>query len=148
VTRDRERGGLRKSDIVSGGGGANGGNFDQNSKVCCSAYVCGCLGAERVGNLAVLARTMHEYEHVEIVNAETGEQRRSRRKRPKLLWVFGPYWYINVCLTYPLIIGISLLTFFRSIADDFFSHHGGVSGSRYPISTPPATPRFRGLDVE
>ena len=100
-----------------GGGGANGGNFDQNPKVCCSAYVCGCLGAERVGNLAVLARTMHEYEHVEIVNAETGEQRRSRRKRPKLLWVFGPYWYINFCLTYPLIIGISLLTFFRSIAD-------------------------------
>ena len=97
--------------------GANRNNLDQNPRVCCSAFVCGCLGAERVGNLAVLARTMHEYEHVEIVNAETGEQRRSRRKRPKLLWVFGPYWYINFCLTYPLIIGISLLTFWRSIAD-------------------------------
>ena len=92
-------------------------DLDPNPRVCCSAYVCGCLGAERVGNLAVLARTMHEYEHVEIVNTETGEQRRSRRKRPKLLWVFGPYWYINICLTYPLIIGISLLTFMRSIAD-------------------------------
>jgi len=100
-----------------GGDGSHRDNIDQNPRVCCSAYVCGCLGAERVGNLAVLARSMHEYEHVEIVNAETGEQRRSRRKRPKLLWVFGPYWYINFFLTYPLIIGISLLTFMRTIAD-------------------------------
>lgn len=83
--------------------------LERNPKVCFSAYVCGCLGARRVGNLAVLAQTTEEYDHVEIVNTETGEQRITKRKRPKLLWVLGPYWPVNFFLTYPLIIGISFL---------------------------------------
>lgn len=90
---------------------------DQDSKICCSAYVCGCLGVERVGNLAVLAQTTEDYDHIENINAETGELRTTRRTRPKLVWVLGPYWHINVFLTYPLIIGVSLLTGLRNLAD-------------------------------
>jgi hypothetical protein len=93
------------------------GQYDRNSKVCCSAHVCGFIGAKRVGNLAVLAQTTEEYDHIEIINEETGEHRKSRRKRPKLLWVLGPYWHFNFFLTYPLIIGISLLTGLRNLAD-------------------------------
>lgn len=83
-----------------------------------SACICGCIGAGRVGNLAVLAQTSEEYDHVEIVNQETGECRTSRRKRPKLLCVVGPYWYMNVFVTFPLILGISAW-----VAWNNFSHH-------------------------
>lgn len=93
------------------------GNVDTDPKVCCSAYVCGCLGARRVGNLAVLLQRMEEYDHIEVINEDTGEQRKTRRKRPRLLWVIGPYWPVNFCLTYPLIVGISLLTGIRNIGD-------------------------------
>lgn len=90
-----------------------------DSKVCCSAYVCGFLGAGRVGNLAVLAQTTEEYDHVEEINDDnaTGEQqqRTTKRKRPKLLCVLGPYWPVNFFLTYPLIIGISFLTGWRNL---------------------------------
>ena len=88
-----------------------------DSQICCSAVACGCIGADRVGNLAVLAQSTEEYDHVEIVNEETGEQRTSRRKRPKLLCVLGPYWPVNFFLTYPLIIGISCLTAWRNLQD-------------------------------
>ena len=87
--------------------------LERNAKVTCSAYVCGCLGAGRLGNLAVLAQTTEQYDHVEI--DETGEQRTTKRKRPKLLWVIGPYWPINFFLTYPLIIGVSFLTGWRNL---------------------------------
>ena len=82
-------------------------NLNQ-SKVICSALVCGCLGADRVGNMAVLAQTTEVYDHVQW-NEETGFQSTSRRRRPKLLWVLGPYWPINLFLTYPLILGVSAL---------------------------------------
>ena len=88
-----------------------------DSKISLSAYFCGCLGADRVGNLAVLAQTTEEYDHVEIVDEESGEQRTSRRKRPKLLCVLGPYWPVNFFLTYPLIVGISCLTAWRNLPD-------------------------------
>jgi hypothetical protein len=90
--------------------------LERNPKVAFSAYACGCLGASRVGNLAVLAQTTEEYDHVEIVNEETGEQRTAKRKRPKLLCVLGPYWPVNFFLTYPLIIGVSVLTGWRNLA--------------------------------
>ncbi len=89
--------------------------LEQNPQICCSAYVCGCLGAGRVGNLAILAQTTEDYDHLEIVNEETGEQRTTKRKRPKLLCVLGPFWPINFFLTYPLILGVSLWTGWRNL---------------------------------
>lgn len=89
--------------------------LERNSQVCCSAYVCGCLGAGRVGNLAILAQTTEMYDHVEIVNEETGESRTTKRKRPKLLWVLGPFWPVNFFLTYPLILGVSFWTGWRNL---------------------------------
>lgn len=91
--------------------------LDRNPQLFCSAYVCGCLGAGRVGNLAVLAQTTEEYDHLESVNEETGERRTSKRKRPKLLCVVGPFWPINIFLTYPMIIGISFWTGWRNLPD-------------------------------
>jgi len=91
----------------------------RDPRVCFSAYVCGCLGARRVGNLAVLAQTTEEYDHLELINEETNEYRTTRKTRPKLLWVIGPYWYVNLCLTFPLIVGISLWTAMRHIMDSF-----------------------------
>lgn len=86
-----------------------------NNNVCCSAIFCGCIGAGRVGNLAVLAQTTEEYDHIEVVDDETGERRTTRRKRPKLLWVVGPFWPVNLCITYPLIFGVSFLVGWRNI---------------------------------
>ena len=74
-----------------------------------SAYVCGCLGAGRVGNMAVLAQRIEEYEHIEV-NEETGEHTVTQQMRPILLWVVGPYWPINCFITFPLIFAISLWT--------------------------------------
>ena len=84
--------------------------LDRNPQIFCSAYLCGWLGAGRVGNMAVLAQTMEEYDHVDSVDEETGELHTSKRKRPKLLCVLGPFWPVNFFLTYPLIIGISFWT--------------------------------------
>jgi len=90
------------------GGGRNDDDEDYDSRVCCSAYVCGCLGARRVGNLAILAQTTEEYDHLEVINEETGEYRTTRRTRPKLLWVIGPYWY-NLCILIVFLLGASVL---------------------------------------
>jgi hypothetical protein len=71
------------------------------SGVCCG----GCLGAKRVGNMVVCSQRVEEYDGIET--NEAGEQILVRRKRPKLLCMVGPYWPINLCLTWPLILGIS-----------------------------------------
>jgi hypothetical protein len=84
-------------------------NKTNNGNLICSAYCCACLGADRVGNMAVLAQTTEEYDHV-TVHEETGVQTTRRKKRPKLLWVLGPYWPVNLCITFPLILAISFWT--------------------------------------
>jgi hypothetical protein len=61
-----------------------------------------------------LATTTEEYDHLHV-NEDTGEQTTSRQQRPKLLWVVGPYWPVNVFITFPLILGISFLTVFRGL---------------------------------
>lgn len=71
-----------------------------------SAIVCGCLGAKRVGNMAVLAQTTETVEE-EIYDPSTGTLTTRSRERPKLLWVIGPYWTVNLFITFPLIFGIS-----------------------------------------
>jgi hypothetical protein len=64
-----------------------------------SGVCCNCLGAGRVGNMAVLRHRMEVYETTEI-NDTTGEATTVNRKRPKLLCTVGPYWPINLCLTW------------------------------------------------
>jgi hypothetical protein len=77
-----------------------------NNQMAWSGFCCGsCLGAKRVGNMAVCRQRLEEYD--EIQTNEAGEQTLVRRKRPKLLCMVGPYWPINLCLTWPLILGIS-----------------------------------------
>jgi hypothetical protein len=95
-------------------GGRNRSQAD--TQVCCSAFVCGCFGADRVGNMAVLAQTTEEYDHLQV-NEETGEQSTSRRKRPRLLCVVGPYWPVNIFLTYPLIFIVSFWTAWMRVVD-------------------------------
>jgi hypothetical protein len=91
-------------------------SLDVDPQVAFSASCCGCLGAGRVGNMVVLAQTMEDYDHIQV-NEETGAQTSSRRKRPKLHWVMGPYWPVNLCLTYPLILGISFWTAWKRLPD-------------------------------
>mmetsp|Transcript_10681 Transcript_10681/g.25707 ORF Transcript_10681/g.25707 Transcript_10681/m.25707 type:complete len:335 (+) Transcript_10681:87-1091(+) len=80
-----------------------------------SSIVCGCLGAGRVGNMAVLAQSTENFEE-EVVDPDTGEVTTIRKARPKLLWVMGPYWTVNLCITFPLIFGISGWICYQRIA--------------------------------
>jgi hypothetical protein len=79
-----------------------------------SSIVCSCIGAGRVGNMAVLAQTIEEY-HERTINQVTGEESIQRKKRPKLLWVIGPYWTVNFFITFPLILGVSAWVGYRRI---------------------------------
>ena len=78
----------------------------------CSAIVCGCIGAKRVGNMAVCCSTTEKYQHITYSDEEDGHGNRTilsseQRTRPKLLWMVGPYWFVNMCVTFPLILGLS-----------------------------------------
>jgi hypothetical protein len=81
-----------------------------------SAYVCGCLGAGRVGNMAVLAQRVEEYNHIEL-DEETGEHIATRKMRPIPVWVVGPYWPVNWFITFPLIFAISIWTAFTRVKE-------------------------------
>lgn len=60
--------------------------------LCCSAVVCGALGAGRVGNMAILKQSTEWVETEEV--DETGGTRARRFTRPRLEFVVGPvsYW--------------------------------------------------------
>jgi len=75
---------------------------EKDFKMSWSATCCGCLGADRIGNMAVCCKGMEEY-------GEDG------RKRPFYRCFFGPYWPVNFGLTWPLILGISGFTYWRSV---------------------------------
>lgn len=81
-----------------------------------SSIVCGCLGAGRVGNMAVLAQSTENFDE-EIVDPETGELTTRQKQRPKLLWVIGPYWTVNLFITFPLILGVSGWIGYKKIVD-------------------------------
>ena len=85
-----------------------------NSAMCCPAYICSKLGAGRVGNMAVLRQTTEWVEQVEI-DQETGQEKKQRFTRPRLVCVFGPFWPMLLLITYPLIFGVSLWTLFHAI---------------------------------
>jgi len=75
-------------------------------KLALSAIVCGCLGAKRVGNMAILAQSTESVIE-DICDPNTGAMTTRSRERPKLLWVIGPYWSVNLFITFPLIFGVS-----------------------------------------
>lgn len=83
-------------------------SMDSNACGCVymSALVCSKLGADRVGNMAVLKQTQEWVEEVEK-DEETGEETTRRFTRPRLQCMVGPFWPMLVCATYPLIIGVS-----------------------------------------
>jgi hypothetical protein len=87
---------------------------DSGGCLCCSSLVCGGIGAGRVGNMAVLSQSNEWVEEVEE-DEETGEQKVRRFTRPTLHFVVGPYWPMLVCVTYPLILGVSMWTLLSAI---------------------------------
>jgi hypothetical protein len=82
---------------------------DANCCICCSGYFCSKLGAGRVGNMAVLKQSMEWVELVEV-DEEKGTETTRKYQRPRLDIVVGPYWPMLLCVTYPLIFGVSLWT--------------------------------------
>lgn len=101
-----------------GNGNGNGEDHSSHSvdhQFAISALVCGCLGAGRVGNMAVLAQSIENYEE-ETVDPDTGQVTIREKKRPKLLWVVGPYWTVNLFITFPLIFGVSTWICYQRIA--------------------------------
>jgi hypothetical protein len=60
--------------------------------MCCSALVCGYLGAARVGNMAVLKQSTEWVEEIE--EDENGESKTTRFTRPRLDVVVGPVRYM------------------------------------------------------
>lgn len=66
--------------------------FDENDGSpcgCCSAVVCGALGAGRVGNMAIL-RQSQEWVEEEEEDEDSGEKKTRRFTRPRLDIVVGP----------------------------------------------------------
>lgn len=73
-----------------------------------SACFCSKVGAGRVGNMIVLAQRMEEYR-----DEATGRTRR----RPRLLWVMGPYWMVMLCITLPVFTVLSFWTIYTELLD-------------------------------
>lgn len=82
---------------------------DANCCICCSGYFCSKLNAGRVGNMAVLKESMEWVEVVEV-DEEAGTETTRKYQRPRLECVVGPFWPMLMCVTYPLILGVSLWT--------------------------------------
>ena len=88
---------------------------DIDENFAASSIVCGCLGAKRVGNFSVLAQKMEDYDEP-IQDPGTGEITGHRQtQRPKLLCVIGPYWVVNMFITFPIILVASGWVCYRRI---------------------------------
>lgn len=87
---------------------------DHSGCLCCSAKVCPLLGAGRVGNMIVLRQSEGWIEE-EVIDEETGNLVKRKVSRPSLDIVAGPYWPMLVFVTYPLILGVTIWTFFGGI---------------------------------
>lgn len=84
-------------------------NLAWSGVLCGSCFTC----ADRVGNMAIFYSTTEEYEAVET--SEAGEEIKVKRKRPRPVCMAGPYWPVNLCLTWPLILGISGWTLYTRV---------------------------------
>ena len=76
--------------------------------LCVGAWFCNLLGAKRVGNMAVLAGN---------VDGDDNEG-----KHMKLKCVAGPYWPVNICITWPAIIGLTVAVIVLGLSDE----HPGI----------------------
>lgn len=76
---------------------------------CFSAIVCPMFGAGRIGNMIVLKQS-NEWVTEEVPDLENGGTKTERSTRPRLDFVVGPYWPMLCMVTYPLILGVSLVT--------------------------------------
>lgn len=89
------------------GGGKQKIPEDETGCLWISAFFCPFFGATRVGNMVVLRSSQAKIEDTAI-DPETGERTvREVLTRPKLDIVVGPYWPMMLCVTYPLIFGVS-----------------------------------------
>lgn len=80
-----------------------------------SGLICPLLGAKRLGNMAVLKESV-ETVREENEDGDDEEQGGGRMvSRRKISIVVGPYWPMLVCLTYPLVIGVSAWTALKGI---------------------------------
>ena len=84
--------------------------------MCCLGWICNLVGADRVGNMAVLRQTTEWVEKVEEDDdEEEGQEKTTRVSRPRLLCLMGPYWPMVLLVTYPLILGVSYWTMRSSL---------------------------------
>merc|ERR1711976_858390 len=72
-----------------------------------------CTCVKRIGNMAVFWTKTEAYE--EVQTNEAGEQSVVKRKRPRPFCMVGPYWPVNLCITWPLILGISGWTAYTKV---------------------------------
>lgn len=80
---------------------------DETGCLWISAFFCPFFGATRVGNMVVLRSSQVKIEDT-LIDPETGESTvREVLTKPKLDIVVGPYWPMMLCVTYPLIFGVS-----------------------------------------
>ncbi|GAX15693.1 hypothetical protein FisN_3Hh167 [Fistulifera solaris] len=83
---------------------------DHSGCLCCSAWFCSRLGAQRVGNMSVLKSTEELVEEV-TEDEESGEIISRTFTRPVIQIVVGPFWPMLMLITYPLIFAASWYTF-------------------------------------
>lgn len=81
------------------------GNFNP---ITLSACFCSKFGVGRVGNMIILAQRMEEFH-----DQATG----TTARRPRLLWVVGPYWMVFLCVTLPIFSLLSFWTAYTNILD-------------------------------
>ena len=82
---------------------------DHTGCLCCSAWICSRLGAQRVGNMSVLKSSEEIVEEV-TVDEESGEAVSRTFSRPVIQVVVGPFWPMLIFITYPLIFAASWYT--------------------------------------
>jgi hypothetical protein len=103
-------------------------NITQPGYVFCTAFLCRCLSVRHVRNMVVLKQKLVEYYDEET--AEEGEEAEegSRRLRPKLQCVVGPYFGITLSLTLPFLIGLTAFTLYMGILKNEDLHWGVILG--------------------
>lgn len=87
-------------------------NRSRQSHIHCTACICNRIGAKRVGNMVVLRQRVGDVVDDDD-DCTTAEELKARR--PKLLCVTGPYWFVMFFLTIPTFLALSLLVGFVKI---------------------------------
>lgn len=87
-----------------------------------ASILCARIGAKRVGNMAVLRESLVVDNTVEKANSSADNngsndeipagQKRTNSTSPRIDIVVGPFWPMCVCVTLPIIIGVSICSAF------------------------------------